>query len=726
MLTRPLTIQSLLCLLVTASTSAALDLDRDAVATEVKEALAGLEDVDAAARVRAASSLSSLGKHARSAVPALIRALKDSNAAVRRAAAEALGRIGRPEAREAIAPLVETLQDSDAKVREEAAGALGFLRAHQAVPALVALFKDPSRAIRSKAAFALNLIGADAEKAVPELCKLLKDDDAHTRWCAAEALRSIGHADAAPALQEALQDAATSVRLASARALWRVARKPEAVPVLMAELGYGGDLAGLDLARARIVRDQAIYGLADIGPPARAAVPALMAALPSDHDSIGYALSNIGPDAVPALIKALASDDPRSRWFAAEALVRFDEEGRAAVPALLKLLKDKDPFVRSAATRALGQVGADVPELVAPLTAALKDEEPRVRKAAVQALGAMALTAKAAIPALVETVGHDGDRDVRLWAIFALSHMGPAAKPAVAVIPSALQNHQLRGAAAELVMNIGPEAKDTIPALRPLLDDPDAWLRWGAVDALGGIGPEARGAKTALIKALADPEYGVRHRAATALARLGANDAAVAEALARALKDPSAFVRVKAALALVKVDATRAQEAVAALRAALADADDGGTAAAALGELGPAARDAAPALVALLKDRESWWRGTAAKSLGQIGAADGVAPALLEALQDRDSLVRVRAAVALCGLERRYTQTAIPVLSTALQARDFAGSTAREEAAEALGRLGPEAKAAIPALRAALQDDSGLVRRAVRAALLRTDPRGKR
>jgi HEAT repeat protein len=59
----------------------------------------------------------------KTAVPALVEALKDENAQVRAGAASALGTIG-PEAKVAVSSLTELVQDRDEIVRSEAAAAL--------------------------------------------------------------------------------------------------------------------------------------------------------------------------------------------------------------------------------------------------------------------------------------------------------------------------------------------------------------------------------------------------------------------------------------------------------------------------------------------------------------------------------------------------------------------------------------------------------------------------
>jgi len=67
-----------------------------------------------------------------------------------------------------------------------------------------------------------------------------------------------------------------------------------------------------------------------------------------------------------------------------------------------------------------------------------------------------------------------------------------------------------------------------------------------------------------------------------------------------------------------------------------------------LGEIGPAAKDAAPALAEALKDADREVRQNAAQALGYIGpGARSAAPALVAALQDKEWPVRRSAAFSL-------------------------------------------------------------------------------
>jgi len=155
-----------------------------------------LKDPSLGTRRFAASLIASRGAKAKTAVPALITALKDDREPVMRAAAaEALGGIGF-NARAAVQPLLAALKDSDPQVRETAAEALADINvdAKTVVPALVGLFADPDVNVRCAAANSLAAFGTEARDAVPELKKLLKDKHLFVREAAADAIHTIDQA----------------------------------------------------------------------------------------------------------------------------------------------------------------------------------------------------------------------------------------------------------------------------------------------------------------------------------------------------------------------------------------------------------------------------------------------------------------------------------------------------------------------------------------------------
>ena len=83
----------------------------------------------------------------------------------------------------------------------------------------------------------------------------------------------------------------------------------------------------------------------------------------------------------------------------------------------------------------------------------------------------------------------------------ALSRIGP---PAVPLLVEALRSSDLetRRQACEVLLRMGPDAKEAVPDLVRLLEDDEEELRKMAAKALGRIGPDAAPAVPALMRAL--------------------------------------------------------------------------------------------------------------------------------------------------------------------------------------------------------------------------------
>jgi hypothetical protein len=105
---------------------------------------AALVHGDLQARVTAARALAELGSAARTAVPALVRALRDPSGPLRAQAAHALRRIGPLHAAGAVLYLLELLKDNRGFVREAAAEAIGCLTVPSPPPGLLADLADPN------------------------------------------------------------------------------------------------------------------------------------------------------------------------------------------------------------------------------------------------------------------------------------------------------------------------------------------------------------------------------------------------------------------------------------------------------------------------------------------------------------------------------------------------------------------------------------------------------
>lgn len=141
-------------------------------------------------------------------------------------------------------------------------------------------------------------------------------------------------------------------------------------------------------------QQDATMALAQMGPKARLAVPALLEALKSPdknvRSSAAFVLGRIGTEAksaVPDLIDALKDSNQDVRLAAAIALQWIGSEvKRTAVNALVGVLKEQDADLRGRAASALADSGPEARYALPALKKALKDPDERVRQAAASAL----------------------------------------------------------------------------------------------------------------------------------------------------------------------------------------------------------------------------------------------------------------------------------------------------------------------------------------------------
>jgi HEAT repeat protein len=144
--------------------------------------------------------------------------------------------------------------------------------------------------------------------------------------------------------------------------------------------------------------------------------------------SAAVAIGDLGPGAraaVPALIEALRDPNATVRFQAAISLGCIGPEARAAVPALIGTLKDGVFFVRGWSAFALGEIGPEAAQAVPMLAEGLKNAQERefVRRQIASALGRIGPNA---VSALVEGLTN-GSELARLGAVLALQQVGPAA-----------------------------------------------------------------------------------------------------------------------------------------------------------------------------------------------------------------------------------------------------------------------------------------------------------
>jgi HEAT repeat protein len=180
-------------------------------------AMSAAQSTEAAVRREAAGVLAYLKNDA--ALGTLTRlAIEDPSTEVRRVA---VGGLGFSNNVDVLPALMRALGDSDWLVREEAALTIGKLKLHGGIQALIEVLSDAYWQVRIAAARSLGKL--KAVQALEVLCAALSHEVSNLRKEAAVALGEIGDNRAIPALERAANDPDPDVRKLSRLALSRLA-----------------------------------------------------------------------------------------------------------------------------------------------------------------------------------------------------------------------------------------------------------------------------------------------------------------------------------------------------------------------------------------------------------------------------------------------------------------------------------------------------------------------
>jgi HEAT repeat protein len=345
-------------------------------------------------------------------------------------------------------------------------------------------------------------------------------------------------------------------------------------------------------------------------------------------------LGGAGPEDLPALVLALKKPDPHARRSAAEDLGRL---GPVALETLAVAGKDADPRVRVAAAGAALAIDPKQADALAVLVASLKDPAAVVRRLAAEALAAVGPEAVSAGPGLAELLG-DKDDEVRWASADALGELGPAAAPAVPALVKLLgdKDPAFRSIAADA---LGQGARGNPEAVRAALGaafrDADRRVRESAARSFLELGLRSRDAVAILAAAKEDPwVYAVT---LAFLVRSGGPEAG--PFVVEGIRHPNGEVRLAASNLLLQLDVPSVKPAMGLLIEGLRDPSYFVSARCAriFFALGPDAKQAAPALLELLKnpDKDFWEpRSYAAVALAKMGTKEKqMIPALIEGVQ---------------------------------------------------------------------------------------------
>jgi len=270
------------------------------------------------------------------------------------------------------------------------------------------------------------------------------------------------------------------------------------------------------------VRRAAATNLGRLGADAKFAIAPLRQRLtdadPRVRCGAATALGEIGPAAVDEMIQALTLPDKLVRREAVWGLAKIGKAAAPAIPALARRLADRDASVRKGAARALGLLGHLARPAIPFLIRALGDTDLLFCRMAAWALGQIG---PAAVDALIAALNHH-DKYVRRESAWALGQIGPEAAAAVpkliAILKADLEESSgLEESSEPRLPKIQAHQDTEVVYFHPISD---TTLRANAAQALGQMGGKAMSAIPVLTAALADPSDKVAQAAAVAIDQL--------------------------------------------------------------------------------------------------------------------------------------------------------------------------------------------------------------
>mmetsp|Transcript_160491 Transcript_160491/g.389830 ORF Transcript_160491/g.389830 Transcript_160491/m.389830 type:complete len:548 (+) Transcript_160491:58-1701(+) len=403
----------------------------------------------------------------------------------------------------------------------------------------------------------------------------------------------------------------------------------------------------------------------------------------------------------------LAHGSAKVRAAAVGAIGAFGEEGLKYGDKLAKLISETssaDEQVKVVAIQALGMIGAK--DQLATVTSLMADKSPDVQGAACLALSSLGGGDSLAsdIAAKLSSEG------TRFSAITALAALGEeACKPVVGdIVAKCLSDgdSQTRAEAIGILAKLPEETLSSAGKIKELLKDKNPAVRAAAALSLGNCGGKASSHASDVAALLKDDDEDL----AWLPLQIGGGST----------REPMAMRKPKCA-ALVALGAMKAEAEMSQVGEFLSDGDweVRFCAVEALGIMGPAAKDLADKVGALLDDDTYPVRAKACFAVGSIGAEDLV-DRLSEMLQDATQSVRSEAAAALGMMGEaavQYTHELAKMLSDP-------SSPVRGAAAGALGNLGDGGKPYASIVASLLYDTDHLVVASACSALGKMDAYG--
>jgi HEAT repeat protein len=508
---------------------------------------------------RACSVISAIGPPAKGIQKEMLtRLTATKDARLRRSILTAIVATTIPEEPVASSELRLDLQSDDAQSRVLAAQAL--LRAkpndQEAIQTLVDAFRSADReSVVQSFEYA-------SPGAIPYLVAALEAPEARVRVDAVRTLWSwwgSEHELVVPPLLASLSDTDRDVRESAAYGIW-FTRPPAALCV--AQL-----TAALQRERDDLVRVTLIGALERQEEDAATALPALLpfctAGDARTRAAAVGAAARIGADTDAAwtvLSRAFEDPEARVRRAAASGVSGWKgEHAKDAADLLVKLLADKDRDVKWNGVVALGEIGANSASAAGALEDFDSGQDDRLRLVAAVALARVRADGKSGVETLTRELSQAGCQFYNAGRFGRvcdhLGSLGPIAESAepslkrflgsrwTTRVPAALALFRINRdpryvrdltegipvsdvsfTAIQAVTELGPIAREAIPALLVETRSADAGIRESATHALGIVGRDREEVKQRLRELCYDPNRYVRSKSRRALAARTAAD----------------------------------------------------------------------------------------------------------------------------------------------------------------------------------------------------------
>jgi HEAT repeat protein len=691
----------------------------DGIAALARDVREGKEE----AQLAALRALRSLGADAAPAVDSVLPLLKGTDLKRKMLAIDVLRAVG-PAAKSAVPALIETgkeTQDLDgsfhldgpsnvAEASIEAVRAIDAAALPRLAEAVIPGLLDLMRKGRAESSFSamtvLRKLGPHAKPALPRLKELLPEVRAYTPGDVVSIFRAAGD-DGEAMLADLMLDPKTTSEL-RVRLLdgfrWEKETTPATIRILRALLHdkaakvRAAAVAPLQRVRAPELIPDLIELLGDLE---------LLKVVPTyqgDEYRVARALGRQGKEAVPALVKALENKTPLARFQAARALSHLGKDARDAIPALEALFKDPMPIIQIESAKAVLKLGKDSDAAREKLGQYL-DPDSRSVSLALDAVQDLGLAGRFSFPAVKRIALESADFHVQRASLDALKGMGAEPREVVQVWTKLIKKNKefLTFRPREAIRLHPKEVQDSFPLLYEYLTDRDVNVRARVTEILAEMGPAATAAVPALIKALEDDSF-VAHDATRALGAIGP---AARPAVVPLLKrwdniKPGEREADYHRETILKTLASIGPGAVEAVPRLVEWLPDHPLAARALGAVGPEAKVAVGALEKMYRDETGAARLWAAFALVKITGKTAPYVAHLAELLDRSKDLDQRYQVVEVLIELGPdARAALPALLRAIKFRDVSQDLThgfRHDVARALVHFGPDARAAVPEL----------------------------